>query len=395
MDVLACRFDKIELDQVRLFQVWPGKANVDSCIIFKPNLTQSMFKHIQIITCQLCVKMLLVFAGMYILARKGFIRLTRLGKPMKRHDLDRVCQARPAQAGQGQPRPSQFMSVQSRVLQAMPEEASPYHLVQGSPDQFSSGQSRLGQKRLCQFSQGQSRLCQNWLVQSSLVQGSPGQARRGQSQATPGQFRLVQGIPGQVRLGQNRLVQASLYQGIPGKVRTGQSRTVSPGYSRLGQKRLGQASSIGKRGKSSYRRNIQNKGVLVLVRVDAVDSTSKVSVAVQKMRPRHEDRREPLATADVQKTGRDAGLLEAVALVVRVVLGRVEGVLDRREPEGQELVADDLLTDVLEGQGPASRLSELLWVYQYFFSIYLLTALSFCLCLFLLFFLSIYIYIYI
>ena len=61
--------------------------------------------------------------------------------------------------------------------------------------------------------------------------------------------------------------------------------------------------------------------MLGLVRVDTMNTSAKVGVSEEEVRPRHEDRRELLAAADVQKSGLEAGLLDAVALVVRIVLG--------------------------------------------------------------------------
>jgi hypothetical protein len=66
-----------------------------------------------------------------------------------------------------------------------------------------------------------------------------------------------------------------------------------------------------------------------------------------------------LAAANVQKAGGQTGLVEAVALVVGVVLRRVEGVLERGEAERLELLLDRLLADVLERQGPVFKLNTL------------------------------------
>ena len=91
--------------------------------------------------------------------------------------------------------------------------------------------------------------------------------------------------------------------------------------------------------------------MLLLVRMYSVNPASKVGVAVQEVRPRHKDGRELLATADIQKPGFQTRLLDTVALIVRVVLRRVEGVLQRGEPVRLELLADHFLRDVLEGEG--------------------------------------------
>ena len=66
-----------------------------------------------------------------------------------------------------------------------------------------------------------------------------------------------------------------------------------------------------------------------------------------------------LAAANVQKAGGQTGLVKAVALVVGVVLRRVEGVLEGGEAERLELLLDCLLIDVFERQGPVFKLNNL------------------------------------
>ena len=51
---------------------------------------------------------------------------------------------------------------------------------------------------------------------------------------------------------------------------------------------------------ATHRRDVEDEGVLVRVRMHSVDPSTEVGIAVEEVRPRHENRRPLLAASNVQ-----------------------------------------------------------------------------------------------